>query len=244
MNIADYLPTLSIDSVLICFHNEELEVLLLRWKNSDFWSLPGGFIKKNEDVDQAARRILLERTGLKHLFLEQFQLFGKANRRDEKQLDELLKTINFPEDVTSWLEKPFYTLGFLALVRREEINACTDQFTDQCQWFPIQSLPSMIFDHPDIIAEAKKQLRRQVNYLPLGKSLLPDTFTMKSLQLLYEVLLNKKFDRANFHKKIHKLQVLIKTGTLSTGQSNKSPYLYRFDDKRYEQLMEEGIGYV
>src|SRR6478735_5054157 len=127
-----YLRHLSVDSVIFGFHENELKVLLLRWKDGP-WSLPGGFVKKAESVDEAASRILEERTGLTDIFLQQFYLFGDPSREKNKKE-------NNPKWKGSWIMDRFVTVGYYAVVEYSKVKPEPDLFSDDCMWWDIHSI--------------------------------------------------------------------------------------------------------
>jgi ADP-ribose pyrophosphatase YjhB (NUDIX family) len=239
------LPGVSIDCVVIGFDLEELHILLLKLKDHDFWMLPGGFIQLEEDMDQAATRILEERTDIKLPYLKQFHTFGDVNRRGDTKLHESMKIQGKPfKKMLAFLEHRFISSGYLSLVDMRDCNPTPDAVSDECTWIPVNELPELLYDHNDIVAKAMEQLRRRINYMPVGFSLLPEKFTMKEFQTLYEKILNRDLDRGNFQKKMLKLGFLDRHEKQLTGGAHKAPYLYSFDKKRYNELVEKGIGYI
>ena len=237
-------PGLSIDCVILGFDGK-LKVILLKWKEFGAWSLPGGFIYKEEDMDSAAERVLLQRTGVTGLFLQQFATFGHADRRPEsdlKILDELM--VAATSEVRDWFKQRFISTGYFAFADISKCQLRPDEFSDRCEWVEINKLPKLIFDHRSIIKHALSTIKLQMNYLPIGKSLLPKQFTMGELQRLYEEILGKRLDRGNFQKKMLKLGIFKRLDKKHSGGAHKAPYLYRFDDKKYNSLIKEGIGYL
>ena len=240
-----FLPGVSIDCVVIGFDLKELNILLLKLKEHDLWMLPGGFIHLDEDMDQAATRILEERTGIKLPYLKQFHTFGDVNRRDkikfpevkQKQEDDFKKLLAF-------IEQRFISSGYLSLVDMRNCSPTPDALSDICNWLPVNQLPHLLYDHDEIVEKALEQLRSRINYMPVGISLLPTKFTMKEFQTLYEQILNKSLDRGNFQKKMLKLGFLDRHEKQLTGGAHKAPYLYSFNKKRYNELVEKGIGYI
>lgn len=237
-----YIPGFSLDCVIFGFHENQLKVLLLRMKGMDQWALPGGFIKKDEDVDDAATSALKMRTGLDHIFLKQFHLFGSANRNDEAYFRDLFhhQTINL--NMAEWLNQRFITLGYYALVDYSKVTPQTDDISDACAWFAWEDLPSLIIDHTQIIAKALEVLRQQLNYQPIGKNLLAEKFTMPELQALYETLLNQKLDRRNFQRKILSYGILKRLEERRRGGAHKAPYLYVFDEENYKKALKDGLN--
>ncbi|MCI4670963.1 MAG: NUDIX domain-containing protein [Bacteroidia bacterium] len=247
----DFVPGISIDCVVFGYHQQRLHVLLLRWKYQELWSLPGGFLGKDEELEDAVNRVLFERTGLQDIFLRQFRTFSSLNRHrkeDELREDTFKKIFKSAspsrlQEILKWLSQRFITTGFLAMLESSRVNLHPDPFSDSCEWIPVDQLPSLILDHKNIIQMALFQMRLQLNYWPVGKSLLPERFTMMDLQTLYEVILQKPLDRGNFQRKMRKLDVLKRHEKLMTGAANKAPYLYSFDEEVYFKLLEEGIGF-
>ncbi len=245
------LPGNSIDCVILGYDEQQLKILLLKWKHEDMWCLPGGFIRKDEDMNQAAQRILEMRTGLKSVFLNQFYTFASAKRsklNTEVQLtrmDHILKGLHGVDDrFIDWIKERFITTGYFALVDIRKTSPHPDVLSEKCEWKTISSLPELMMDHNEIIVKALEHLRIQLNYLPIGMSLLPQKFTMRDLQKLYEAFLNTPLERSNFQRKMLKLGIFVRHEKHLTGAANKAPYLYSFDIPKYNELLEKGIGFA
>jgi len=248
--IHDCLPGNTVDCVIFGYQHNALHILLVQWKHVHVYSLPGGFIHKEEDIDQAAQRVLLERTGLDSVFLKQFYTFGKNNRyetNNKEQLDkkeQLVKALFGEEQaLPDLIAKRVVSTGYFAMVDIEKTNVKPDLLSEKCLWIPIQKMPMLFMDHTEMVDKALEHLRIQLNYLPVGLSLLPEKFTMIDLQKLYEAILQKPQERSNFQRKILKLDVLIRHEKRMTGASNKAPYLYSFDKKKYALLLKKGIKF-
>jgi len=241
------LKEVSIDCVIFGFHAGELKVLLLKWKGTDSWSLPGGRIYLDEAVNDAVIRILQERTGLKEVFLQQFYTFGETDRY--KKFDPMV----LMKKMEQTFGKDFYdekymkrnvSIGYMALVELEQVVATADWYTDECKWWEISAIPDLLFDHNHMIDMALKALRRQVSYQPIGYNLLPEKFTMPELQRLYETILGKQLDRRNFQKLVLSYDILEKLDEKRTGGAFKSPFLYRFDKDKYDKAVENEISFT
>lgn len=231
-----YIPQLTLDCVILGFQENQLRVLLLRWKDTQEWSLPGGPIHQAESIDTAANRVLQERTRLNDIYLQQFHVFGKAVRYDRAEIQAKLGHLIEPQ---LWYERAV-TIGYYALVDPVAVTPTPDAYTDECQWWNIDAIPGLLFDHNHIIALALQALRVQLGWQPIGYTLLPDEFTMPELQCLYETILGHPLDRRNFQKKMLSLNILVRTEKRRLGGAYKSPYLYRFDRSRYEEVLKEG----
>jgi 8-oxo-dGTP diphosphatase len=243
---SSYCPGVSIDCVVIGFDQDLLHILLLNWKEHDLWMLPGGFVNLDEDMDQAATRILEERTSIKLPYLTQFHTFGDVNRRDKNMLAEfagMLDGASFAK-LNDFLKQRFISTGYLSLVNIKTCKPTADIMSDYCDWIPVNQIPTLLFDHDKIVGKALEQLKIRINYLPIGIALLPEKFTMKEFQSLYECILDKKLDRGNFQKKILKLGILDRYEKMLSGKAHKAPYLYAFNKERYNELLEKGIGYM
>lgn len=237
-----YMPGLSVDNVIFGFHDDQLKVLLLECQDKKHWMLPGGYIQKNESVDTAAERVLNDRTGLKRVYLEQFAVFGNIKRSSENLTRGLIRSMELDPVANEWFLQRFITIGYYALVEYEKVKPVPDQLSLSCAWCDIDKIPSLIFDHKEIIKEALVSMRRHLNYQPIGYNLLPDTFTMKSLQSVYETILGRKLERSNFNRKMLSLGILEKKEKLYSGGAHKAPYLYSFNKKEYDRLLKEGFG--
>lgn len=244
-DISSFLPGVSIDCVVIGFDLNELQILLLKLRGHDLWMLPGGFIYLREDMDQAATRILEQRTGIKLPYLIQFHTFGDVNRREKTILPVVpVPNIDQHEKIRAFLEQRFISSGYLSLVDMRSCTPTADALSDACSWIPLNRLPDLGYDHREIVDKALEQLRSRINYMPVGMTLLPEKFTMKEFQTLYEKILSRQLDRGNFQKKMLKLGFLDRQEKQHSGGAHKAPYLYSFNLKRYNELVEKGIGYI
>lgn len=234
-----YLPHLSIDNVIFGFHDNELKVLLLQWKDVDRWCLPGGFILKEESVEAAATRILRSRTGLKNIYLNQFYTFGDPRRQRGKHGIRQPKWMKS----RSWFMDRFITIGYWALVDFNKVIPKPDQFSARCAWCDVDNTPELILDHNKILVKALQSLRSNLNDYPVGRDLLPQKFTMPQLQRLYETILDKTLDRRNFQKKILSMDIVDRLDERKTGGAHKAPFLYRFNQRKYEKALRQGLKF-
>lgn len=234
---AYFLPSLSIDNVIFGFHDNELKVLLLQLTHNQLWELPGGFIYKDEEIDEAAIRILTMRTGLTNLFLQQFHVFGSTQRTRKELLIEGMPRLTDQ----SWLMNRFISIGYYALVDYEKVNPQPSELATVYGWHELTKIPKLIFDHRHIIEKALQAMRLQLNHLPIGYNLLPEEFTLKSLQTIYETILDRKLDRSNFSRKILGYNILDKKEKHYTGGAHKAPFLYSFNKEAYFNALETGL---
>jgi 8-oxo-dGTP diphosphatase len=237
-----YLRHISVDCVIFGFHSNELKVLLLKARYAGKWALPGGFILTNEHMDEAAKRILKERTGLDEIYLQQFHVFSDPQRSTKKINQQFLKNVEITIE-KSWMFERFITVGYSALVDFTKVTPVPDNISDACEWFGINSIPEMILDHRHIFEEALQYLRMQLNFHPVGFNLLPQKFTMPELQKLYETILEKKLDRRNFQRKIIATGILKKLNETKKGVAHKAPFYYKFDLRKYERALKAGMGF-
>jgi ADP-ribose pyrophosphatase YjhB (NUDIX family) len=203
-------------------------VLLLQYKNSNAFALPGGFIMKNENVNDAAQRVLQQRTGLPGIFLEQFYVFGDLSRHDTHFFEQIMKARGLKPTKSHFLLNRFVTVGYYALVDFTKAVPAVDLLADECKWYDLKKIPSLIQDHKQIIKKALATLRENLDHLLIGFNLLPETFTMAELQTLYETILDTKFRRTSFQRKMINLGILEKVDKKWTGAAHKAPYLYKF----------------
>jgi ADP-ribose pyrophosphatase YjhB (NUDIX family) len=232
----DYIQQLSIDCVIFGYQDNQLNVLIPKLNfRGDFWALPSGFIYQDESIDQAARRILEERTGIKDIYLEQFRVFGEAPRTNRLFLERLIQLNEdrlgdnrFNRKEFDWITRRFVSIGYYALVDMRNVVPRKIDIDQAIEWCPIKQLPTMIMDHNDMVSQALDTLRLNLDQKLIAFNLLPETFTMKEVQELYEAIYDKPFARNNFQKKMLDLNVLERLEKKFTGAANKAPYLYRF----------------
>lgn len=232
----DYIQQLSIDCVIFGYKEKQLNVLVPKLDfRGDFWALPAGFISQEEGVDQAARRILEDRTGIKNIYLDQFRVFGNTGRTNRSFLERMISLNEdrfgdqlFNRKEFDWVTKRFVSIGYYALVDINKVIPQKNEIDESIGWYDIRNLPPMIMDHHEIVENALKTLRQNLDEKLIAFNLLPETFTMREVQELYEAIFEKPFARNNFQKKILDMNVLERLEKKYTGAANKAPYLYRF----------------
>jgi 8-oxo-dGTP diphosphatase len=220
------IKNVSTDCVVFGFENSTLEVMLfLRAKQpcKGMWALPGGFLLKNELIEQAAHRILKDTTGISEIYLEEIGVFDEIDR--------------FPP----WR---VFTIGYLALVSpgnyKLKPNALDSR---EAKWFDIKQLPELPWDHQNIVNVALKKLRSSVRLRPIGFELLPKKFTLPQLQALYEAVFGYPLDKRNFRKKIIKMGLLIKLDEKDPNNVKRRANLYEFDKANYKRLKDGGFTF-
>jgi ADP-ribose pyrophosphatase YjhB (NUDIX family) len=216
---------LTVDCVVFGFDETELKVLLIQRGLAPFkgkWALPGGFVRVDETIDEAARRELSEETGLTNVFLEQLYTFG-AVKRDPR------------ERVVS--------VAYYALVKLSEHSATGATDASDAAWFPVANPPALAFDHSDILETALDRLRGKVRYEPIGFELLPEKFTLSQLQHLYEAVLNTELDKRNFRKKILSMGLLLSLKEQIRAGAHRPAQLFRFDTRKYAALKRRGFNF-
>ena len=216
---------LTVDCVVFGLDDEDLKVMLIQRDLPPFegeWALPGGFVHVDETLDEAARRELLEETGLKKVFLEQLYTFGTVDRDPRERV---------------------VSVAYYALVRLGEhrVQAATD--ARDAAWFPVHDVPSLAFDHAEILNIATERLRGKLSYQPIGFELLPPKFALSQLQHVYEVVLERPLDKRNFRKKVLATELLIETDDVQQDVAHRAARLYRFDESKYRRLAREGFHF-
>jgi 8-oxo-dGTP diphosphatase len=229
----------SIDCVILGFHQNQLKVLVCKFKGFDAWALPGGFVFQEESLQEAAHRILEDRTGIKDIFLEQFHVFGDTKRQFKAIHEQVLTLNGIQSEDNHWLFRRFISIGFYALVDFSKVTPTPDDFSDVCDWYDIAEMPALTFDHPQIFQKALDTLRVNLDSKLIGFNLLPESFTMSELQSLYETILDKKLIRTNFQRKILSLKILERIEKKYTGGSHKAPYIYRLDEAKVDAFLKE-----
>jgi 8-oxo-dGTP diphosphatase len=215
---------LSVDAVVFGYVESNLKVLLIKRKYEpykDSWALAGGFVGKDESIDEAVVRELKEETGVDNLFLEQLYTFGDVNRDPRGRV---------------------ISVAYYGLVKPEQVEILsTSEEASDVQWFSILDLPELAFDHKKIIDIAYKRLQGKLTYQPIGFELLPEKFPFSQLQNLYETILNRKFDKSNFRKEIMKFGILDETGEKQQDVAHRAGKLFKFNPEQYQQKEKKGI---
>ncbi|KPK86702.1 MAG: DNA mismatch repair protein MutT [Bacteroides sp. SM23_62_1] len=214
----------AIDCIIFGWDDGQLKLLILK---RDFEpamgekSLIGGFVKEDESLDNAARRILYLLTGLSDIYLEQLYTYGEVLRDPGERV---------------------ISVAYFALLKIQDLDP-EHVRKHGAHWVHISKLPELIFDHNVMIQKAFKRLRRRAKNEPIGFELLPKKFTLPQLQGLYEEIYRKKFDNRNFRKKVLDMQILKKLDEKDKSSSKKGAYFYKFDKIKYDRLLREGFNF-
>ncbi|WP_072764915.1 NUDIX hydrolase [Arenibacter nanhaiticus] len=213
------------DCIVFGFDEGVLKLLVFKRRINPFmgeWSLIGSFVDEEESVTEAARRVLLQFTGLENIFLKELKAYSDVDR------DPGARCIS---------------IGQYALIR---INEYDKEQVERhgAKWFAVDELPEMVLDHNKMISDALDRLKEKARRKPLGFELLPEKFTIPQLQNLYEAIYQRKLDDRNFRKKLLSFGLLIKLDEKDKTSSKKGAFLYRFDHDKYKNLEESGFNFV
>ncbi|MDQ1096098.1 MULTISPECIES: NUDIX hydrolase [Chryseobacterium] len=211
----------AVDCIIFGFDGEHLKILLVK-RNFEpqlgEWSLMGGFVGSEETADEAAKRVLNTLTGLSNIYMEQLNSYTEINREPTARI---------------------ISISYYALIHIEKDFQLNENYS--AQWFELQNAPNLIFDHNEMVKDAVLRLRRRASTRPIGFELLPEKFTMKDLQNLYEAIFSETFDKRNFTSKINGMDILVKTDEKDMTSSKKGSFLYRFDEKKYNKKISQGF---
>ena len=214
-------PAVTTDCVIFGFDGSELQVLLIERGIEPFkgkWAFPGGFLNMDETAGEGALRELKEETGLENAYIEQFNTYSDPGRDPRERV---------------------ITIAHYALVRIQEVKGGDD--AAKAQWFPIDEVPQLAFDHDKILRDAMRKLRERIHFEPIGFELLPEKFTMRDLQILYESILGVKFDRRNFAKKMMHYELLNQLDETVRPTAKRDALLYSFNKENYELFKKKGF---
>ena len=214
-------PAVTTDCVIFGFDGEELKVLLIERGITPYkghWAFPGGFLNPNETAEEGARRELREETGLDSAHIEQLRTYSTPDRDPRERV---------------------ITIAYIALVRIQDVRGGDD--AADAGWFPVGNVPPLAFDHGEILRDALRRLRERIYFYPLGYELLPEKFTLKELQTLYEAVLGVQFDRRNFAKKMQRLDILTQLDETVWPTPKREAKLYSFNIEKYNELKKRGF---
>ena len=224
-------PAVTADSVVFGYDGKQLKVLLIKRGQEKeasntayvgFWALPGGFmdVDKDKTIAHTAARELREETKLK-LSPKEFKEVGTFSHIDRDPRERVI------------------TVAHYALVKLAEVEGDTD--ADKAEWFGMDEIPRLAFDHDQILRVASNQLRRDIHFEPVGFDLLPEVFTLPQLQNLYEAILGVHFDRRNFANKMKHYGMIVELPDESPRTGTRIPIKYKFDKDNYDRLKAKGF---
>ena len=228
-----YLPQLSVDSVVFGFEKGQLKVLLLEtW--GGVWGLPGGFIQRTESINEAATRVLEERTQLSQVYLKQFYVFGDKFRDYSQEVQKVFQHFNLVWKDQNWLANRFVSIGYYALVDIKQTSVTPGIFSKSSAWIDAYQLPKLMMDHQQIIEKALDRLRKDLDSFPIAYKLLPQKFTMPELHEVVQVIRQKTTDRSRFQKKMFSFKVFKRLDERREGVPYRRPYLYCYENTEGE----------
>ncbi len=228
MNFYSNYPKLlvAVDAIIFGFNENEHELKLLLLKRQfppekGKWSLMGGFVAPEENLDNAAHRIVSQLTGLDDVYMEQLFTFGDVNRDTGGRI---------------------ISIAYFSLIKINEHDSELVKMHG-ASWISVSEIPDLIFDHPEMVKRALRKLRIRARMQPIGFELLPEKFTIPQLQRLYEAICQVPFDKRNFRRKLLAMGLLEKLKEKEKETSKKGAFYYRFNQVKYEKLIEKGFNF-
>ena len=206
---------IAVDCIIFGFDGKDFKLLLIKRgfePEKDKWSLMGGFLQKNENLDEAANRVLKELTGLEDVYMEQLHTFSDVNRDTQE------RTIS---------------VAYFALI---DIHQYEKQLSEDyhAEWFVLDNKPRLIFDHDDMVRLAQKRLRYKAALHPILFELLPERFTIPQLQNMFEEVYTTTFDSRNFTRKLISTGLLVRQKVKDKSGSRKGAFYYKLDKRKYK----------
>jgi hypothetical protein len=223
-NISSTLSTLSVDCVIFGLADDKLKVLLTKHEsgiNVGQWALPGDYINQDIDLENMPYEVLAKSTGLRNVYVEQFDVFGRTGRVPHQRV---------------------ITIAYFALINIDRYIDQVGKGTRVTMWESLDKIPKLIYDHDEVIQKAYETLKIKLRREPIGVELLSEQFSLTQFQSMYETILGIKLDPRNFRKKVAKEKLLKATGTYAENVPYRSPALYSFDKERIEELR-RGVYY-
>ncbi len=217
---------LAVDCIIFGFDGMELKLLLIKRgfePEKGRWSLMGGIVQPSENLENAAARILKELTGLENVYMEQLHAFGEVHR------DPVERTVS---------------VAYSSLI---DINRYEKQLNDNDyhpEWFPLEKIPSLIFDHREMVELAKQKLRYKAAFHPIVFEMLPEKFTLPQLQSLYEGIYGSLLDKRNFSRKVLSTGLLIKQKDKEKLSSKRGAYYYKLDKRKYQTKFNAFLNFI
>jgi 8-oxo-dGTP diphosphatase len=220
-------PSVTLNTIIFGYQHNQVSLLLLNRKEEPFantWTLPGGFLRVNEfeTFEQAAKRILMDKTGIADVFLEQLYTFDAPDRDPRGRV---------------------LSVSYYALVNPTKYDIKTGDAANDVQWFDWKKLPPLGFDHAAIVEKAVNRLKTKVLWQPIGFELLDSPFSIPELHTLYQKILDKELERRNFYKRIMELDILKKVDIRRDGGRKRPADLFEFDEEKYNNLIVKGLSF-
>jgi 8-oxo-dGTP diphosphatase len=203
-------PGITVDLVIFTVNDDKLKVLLVKRADEPFagyWSIPGGFLRKAESLEEAALRVMEEKTGVKDVYLEQLYTFGAPDRDPRARI---------------------LTVAYFALIPWKNLLQPESKKIMDLAWYPVGEAPELAFDHRDILEFAVRRLRAKAGYSNIVYGLLPESFRLSDLQKMYEIILGENLDKRNFRKRMIEMGLLQETGKKEMKGAHRPAMLYQF----------------
>lgn len=216
---------LSVDCVILGYHNTSLKLLVIERGAEPHIgkkALPGDLVYPNEDMNQSAIRVLKDLTGLNNIQMRQTRTYGQVDRHPIGRV---------------------VTVGYYSLISVDQYQPLASSWAGNVFWQDVHDLPELAFDHSAIVQDALTALKERVRHQPIGFELLPKYFTLGEMQVLYETLLDEKFDKANFRKRILSMGLLKDTNKIQKEVAHRPARLFSFDQEAYQKLLDKGFTF-
>ncbi|CAD0001088.1 NUDIX hydrolase [Flavobacterium chungangense] len=216
----------AVDAIVFGYQHNQLYVLLIQQKfgtKESYWALPGGLVKNDESLQDAVKRELKEETNVTVTYFEQLFTFGDDVNRDPRNR--------------------VISVAYFALVDPSKLTIKADSDAEHAQWFKINEVPTLAFDHNSILKKAIERLKAKLTYEPVGFDLLPKEFLFSELENLYCTILEKEIDRRNFRKKILSFEIIEETEQFGSSKSGRPAKLFKFNKLKYNELTKKGFHF-
>jgi 8-oxo-dGTP diphosphatase len=238
-------PNISVDSVVFGFDYKQLKILLVERDTTpdneirgENLKLPGDLISQDELLDDAAHRVLSGLTGLENIYLKKFDVFDALDRM-KNQVD-----LHWLENTTGLKIDRVITVAYYALIKLDEAVALPTSGNLRARWIDVNEVKGLAFDHFEIFQKSLQHLRNEIHRNPLGFELLPEKFSIRQLQNLYEIILGESLDNRNFRKKMLKQTYLVPLEEKEENVSHKPATLYRFDRVAYDNEIQNRNNFL
>ena len=216
----------AVDAIVFGYQNNQLYILLIQQKfgtQESYWALPGGLVKNDESLQEAVKRELKEETNVIVSYFEQLFTFGDDVNRDPRNR--------------------VISVAYFALVDPSKLQIKADSDAENVQWYNINEIPPLAFDHKIILKKAINRLKAKLTYEPVGFDLLPKEFLFSELENLYCTILEKEIDRRNFRKKILSFEIIEETEHFGSSKSGRPAKLFKFNKLKYNDLINKGFHF-